>query len=232
MADGNHSFDPSRCTACGACEPVCLGEAVRLYGKLVTVREALELALEDRDFYRPEGGVTLSGGEPLMQADFCSELLQALKAEGIHTALDTCGCVGWDAFERILPATDLFLVDFKHADSAEHRRLTGQDNSVIVANLKRLSDAGAKINVRVPLVPGCNDSEKNLRAMGELLASLRIESVNVLRYHDLARSKYAALHLPDTMPDAGAPDDQAVQEALMVLRQQGRASKRTHPPVR
>ncbi len=217
LIEDKHVLERERCTACGACETVCLGGALRLYGKTITVAEGLDLALEDREYYEPGGGVTLSGGEPLLQADFCRDLLAGLKQAGVHTAVDTCGCVNWAAFEAVLPFTDLFLVDFKHADSATHRRLTGQGNELIVANLRRLSAAGADIEIRMPLIPGCNDSDENLRATGNLLAELNLCRVKVLPYHAMARSKYTALGLPDTMPTVDPPDRQTLNRALSLF---------------
>ncbi len=221
MKNGKHVFDRTRCRVCGKCETVCLGKALRFYGSQVTVEEALNLALEDRDFFGADGGVTLSGGEPLVQPEFCFELLTALKREGIDTAVDTCGCVGWEVLEKMLPVTDWFLVDFKHPDSATHKKLTGQGNELILANLRRLSEEGAWIEIRIPLVPGCNDSEPDLRAAGEILGKLRIERVKILPYHDMARSKYAALGMPDTLPDVVPPNDAALHRAVAILCEYG-----------
>jgi len=217
IADGKHEFDRAKCRVCGQCETVCLGGALRLYGKKITVEEALKLVLEDRDFFVPEGGVTLSGGEPLLQPEFCFELLSALKQQGIHTAVDTCGNVKWEILERMLPVTDLFLYDFKQADSAAHRRLTGQGNELILANLQRLSEVGARIEIRMPLIPGLNDAESDLRAAGKILGGLRLARVKILPYYALARSKYAAVGMDDTMPEVETPDDNALQRAVAIL---------------
>jgi len=221
LTDGKHEFDRTKCCVCGKCEAVCLGKALRFYGTRMTVEEALKLALEDRDFFGAEGGVTLSGGEPLVQPEFCFALLKALKQNGINTAIDTCCYVEWEVLAKMLPVTDWFLVDFKHADSAAHRKLTGQGNELILCNLRRLSDAGARIEIRIPLVPGCNDSEAELRAAGEILGKLRIEQIKVLPYHTMARSKYAALGVPDTMPQVEPPNDDAIHRAVAILRETG-----------
>ena len=119
IRSGKHEFSPALCKACGSCEPECPGGALKLYGRRTTVKEALRLALEDRSFYGESGGgVTLSGGEPLVQPEFTQAFLSALKENGIHTALDTCCFVPREALRAVLPVTDLFLVEFKHADSA------------------------------------------------------------------------------------------------------------------
>ena len=217
MVDGKHHFDREKCLNCGACETVCLGNALRFYGRRISVEDAVNLAIEDRDFFATEGGVTLSGGEPLLQAEFCCELLRRLKEEGVHTAVDTCACVRWEAIAKVLPFTDIFLVDFKHADNTEHQKLTGQGNELIIDNLQRLSNCGAKIEIRLPLIPSCNDSEKNLRDSGNFLGSLKLERIKVLPYHSMARSKYPALGMHDTMPDVPEQDEKALQQAIKIL---------------
>ncbi len=222
MRHGEHEFLPEKCNACGACEARCLGGALRLFGKRIGVGEAVGMLLEDRLFYQESGGgVTLSGGEPLLQGVFCREVLAEMKKEGIHTAVDTCGFVRWEAFERVLPLTDLFLFDVKHADSAGHRKLTGQGNELILENLRRLSGRNARIEIRMPLVPGCNDSPENIRRTGELLGSLSVEKVRLLRYNPLARSKYAALDMPDTLPAVEAVAEDRLQEIIRTLRKCG-----------
>lgn len=222
MDAGGHIFEREMCVACGACEGACLGEAMKLFGRTVTVDEAESIALEDRAFYdHSGGGVTVSGGEPLLQADFVRALFARLKGQGVHTAADTCGNVPWAAFESVLPFTDLFLFDVKHIDSAAHRALTGAGNERILDNLRRLSDAGARIEIRMPLVPGANDGTDTLERIGALLGGLNVETMRVLPYHALARSKYAALGKPDTMPDVPSPDDGAIARAVTALRAHG-----------
>ena len=221
-AGGRHVFEREMCVACGACEGACLGEAMKLFGRTVTVGEAEAIALEDRAFYdHSGGGVTVSGGEPLLQADFVRALFERLKEQGVHTAVDTCGNVPWAAFESVLPFTDLFLFDVKHIDSAAHRALTGAGNERILDNLRRLSDAGARIEIRMPLVPGANDGTDTLERIGALLGGLNVETMRVLPYHALARSKYAALGKPDTMPDVPSPDDGQIACAVSILRAHG-----------
>lgn len=221
MIEGRHVFHRGKCIACGVCESVCLGGALKLYGRAVSVGEAKAIALEDRAFFRSDGGVTLSGGEPLLQADFCFELLSELKREGIHTAVDTCGFVRWEAYEKILPVTDMFLFDIKHSDDAEHKRLAGQGNRLILANLSRLSSLGARIEVRMPLIPGLNDSEKNIHGTGVILGKLKTERMIILPYHSLARSKYVALGMTDTMPEADMPSADDVRHAVDIIRGHG-----------
>ncbi len=220
MRDGEHVFHADRCIACGKCDPGCLGSALKLYGRRMSVEEALELALEDQTFYQESGGgVTLSGGEPLMQPEFALEFLAQLKSGGINTALDTCCCVSQDVLAKTLPLVDLYLVDFKHADSEIHAELTGRRNEKIIGNLRFLSENGARIEIRIPFVPGCNDSDENMNATGKILAPLAgIQCVRLLPYHALARTKYSALGMADTMPHVEPPSDEQLEHAGSILR--------------
>ena len=219
---GGHIFKKEVCLTCGQCETECPGNAMKLYGKEVSVAEAFALALEDRDFYEESGGgVTVSGGEPLLQKEFVFELFKALKAEGIHTALDTCAFVSQSALAEMLSVTDLFLVDFKHADSFKHRQLTGVPNEVIKSNLKFLSDSGVFIEIRIPFVPGCNSDAENMEASGAFLGQLNVGKVKLLPYHALARNKYAALQMEDTMPRAETPSEKEMAQALDILKKYG-----------
>ena len=197
-------LDRERCVACGRCVDACLFDALVLYGRKVTPEEILPELLEDRLFYTQSGGgVTLSGGEPLLHPAFCAELFGLLQREGIPCAMDTCGEVPWSAFEAVLPVTELFLFDLKQMDPERHRRCTGVSNERILENLRRLSDTGKEIEIRMPLVPGFNDEEENLEAAGRFLAGLKpLRGVRLLPYHSFGRSKYHAIGHPDTMPDA------------------------------
>ena len=176
-----------------------------------TAEEAFKKAVRYKPYWKDNGGITVSGGEPLLQADFVWELFTELKRQGIHTAVDTCGNVSWKAFEKVLPVADMFLFDVKHIDSQAHKRLTGAGNERILENLRKLSDAGARIEIRMPLVPGCNDDEKTLAGIGEMLGKLRIERMKVLPYHSMGESKLAAL---GRLPHSYAVPDKAHMEAL------------------
>ncbi|MDE7063927.1 MAG: glycyl-radical enzyme activating protein [Desulfovibrionaceae bacterium] len=200
--DGSSSHhlerDP-RCRACGACVDVCPAGALSLTGRRMTVREVVDVVLQDSMFYRSSGGgVTLSGGEAALQPAFAAGILRECREEGIHTALETCGEVAPAALETLAPLTDLFLYDIKHMDDAAHTRLTGAGNSRILKNLDWLLGEGRKVQIRVPLVPGCNDDAANLEAIFALVKSLRarggaIIGVDVLPYHLYGLRKYAQL---------------------------------------
>ena len=200
LEKGAHHFDRARCIACGRCADGCLGNALTLYGKEYTVDEVLPLLLKDKEFYQNSGGgVTLSGGECLLQADFCAELLKGLKSHGVHTAVDTCGQVTKVALEKVLPYTDVFLYDVKAFDSGAHKRCTGQGNERILENLVWLSERGAAIEIRIPLVPDFNENE--MEGIGGFLSRLNgITKVRLLPYHNFAGSKYVGLGRENTLP--------------------------------
>ena len=219
MADGKHQLLMEKCTACGACETECLGNALKLYGRSIDLDEAVSIALEDADFYRESGGgVTVSGGEPLMQSRFTLAFLKALKEQGIHTALDTCLFVQQEHLKQALAVTDIFLVDFKHPDPARHKELTGQGNEKIKENLEFLAANGAKIAIRIPFVPGCNSAQEEVEAAGKYLSRFQLEEIRLLPYHALARSKYAALQMPDTMPQVQPPTAAELESAAGILK--------------
>ncbi len=220
IVDGQHVYDRNACTACGKCVDACLFDALELYGKSLTPDEAATVVLEDRTFYTESGGgVTVSGGEPLLQADFCVELFKIMKKEGIHTAVDTCGNVPWTAFESVLPLTDMFLYDFKHVDSNEHKRLTGCGNELIKANLLKLSQTGKPIEIRMPLIPELNMAESDLNSAGQFLEEINnITKVRLLAYHSMAHNKYAAIGSHDTLPDIPSPLPEELEKAAEILK--------------
>jgi pyruvate formate lyase activating enzyme len=163
--------------------------------------------------------VTLSGGECLCHADFCAELLRKLKAEGISTAVDTCGFVSRAAIDAVLPYTDVFLYDVKAIDPEVHERCTGHGNAEILENLKYLDSAGAKIEVRYPFVPHYNSEEAE--KIGEFLSGLKnLLGVRVLGYHKFAGSKYDSLDMENRLPE-DMPTDAELEKAKESIRKFG-----------
>jgi pyruvate formate lyase activating enzyme len=157
-----------------------------------------------------------------MQPGFLSALLRACRDQEIHTVVDTSGFANWNVFEQIRGDVDLFLFDLKHMDSIRHREVTGAPNEVILSNLRSLSERGHKIVVRIPLVPGINDDEKNLMESGKFLASLsHIESVELMGYHDIARAKYESLGREYALAGTQPPAETDMQNAAELLRSYG-----------
>lgn len=188
--------DEAACTACGRCEDVCLYGARKLMGREMPVSEVMEIIRRDKAYYiNSGGGVTLSGGEPLMQPDFTLALLQACQAEGIHTAMETCGYASWDTLSELLPYLDMIFYDMKLLDPVRHKEATGRDNALILDNLKRLNQVyGGEIIVRIPYVPGYNDDIKAQEEIYRYVGCLkRVKHIEVMPYHRLGEGKYTGL---------------------------------------
>ena len=195
-------FFADACLGCGRCgrrdqlsdADNCPTEALKVCGRTMDEEEILREALRDRLFYRDTGGITLSGGECLLQADFVAAVLARAKEAGLHTAIDTCGYVPWTAFEKTLEVCDLYLYDIKCLDPARHKTYTGVDNRLIQENLTRLTACGKEIWIRVPVIPGVNHSEEEMLALAQWLAPLpSIHHVTLMPYHTLGADKYPTL---------------------------------------
>ena len=190
------TYDSSRCTGCGLCVSVCPAEACRVIGTGMSAGDVLRRVLPDKPFFRRRGGVTISGGEPLFQADFVLELAGVLNENGIGVMLETCGCAPWEAIEPLLPLIDCFLYDWKITDPEAHRRWTGTDNRLIRKNLKTLHGHGANIVLRCPVIPGVNDTPSHFEGIARLLGDLPgIRRVDLLPYHALGNDKRLQLGL-------------------------------------
>jgi len=215
--------DPSACPACGACAEVCPSLAHEVVGRTWTVGAVLDEIEKDAPFFEGTcGGVTFSGGEPLDQPEFLEALLVECGRRGWHRALDTSGFAPWETLDRIRRHVDLFLFDLKHMDARKHRACTGVDNALILGNLRILADLGSPLQLRLPLIPGLNDDEANLRSTGLFAASLPgMRSIDVLPYHSAARGKYKKLGLAypaDRIPPANA---EMVSRAATILQNCG-----------
>ena len=177
--------DRSKCTGSGRCASVCYSEARAVAGRAMSVTDVMEIVERDRPFYEESGGgLTISGGEPLLQPYFTAALLRAAKARGIHTVLDTCGHASWKSLDRLRRDVDLFLYDVKLMDDARHRLFTGASNRRILENLRALAARGHDIVLRVPVVPGINDDDENLEAVRRFAASLpALAGLDLLPYH-------------------------------------------------
>ena len=183
-----------QCAGCGLCARECFAGALTLAGTDMDEERAMAEILTDLPYFRESrGGVTFSGGECMLQIDFLEAVCRLCHEAGIHTAIDTAGCVPWARFQRLLPYAPLFLYDVKAMDARVHRRLTGADNGLILENLEKLLSAGARVWVRVPCVPGGNDGE--LPAIAEWLRGKPVERVELLAYHRLGGGKRALLGL-------------------------------------
>lgn len=187
---------PDKCTLCGRCADICPTRAIEMSGRYYELDELLEIAEKERVFFdQSGGGVTISGGEPLLHADYLQILLKAFGERGIHRAVDTSGYCAQTQLLEVARHTDLFLFDLKLIDSDLHKKFTGVSNARILENLQALAASGAPISLRVPLIAGINDDDKNICEMADFVASLpgKKMQVHLLPYHGVASHKYAKL---------------------------------------
>ena len=186
-----HSFDRERCNGCGRCADACVYGALEAVGRCVSVNEVLEEVKKDTIFYENSGGgMTLSGGEPMLQADFAIELLREAKAAGLHTCIETCGFGNSEKYLEMLSLVDIFLYDYKESDTDKHKSYTGVSNDLILKNLEMLSEKGAHIVLRCPIIPSLNDRPEHLRAIAEVANRYSgIKEINVEPYHPLGAGK-------------------------------------------
>jgi pyruvate formate lyase activating enzyme len=218
-----HTYDRALCDRCGECVPACLYDALKIAGQQMTVEDVMREVRKDVRFYaRSGGGLTITGGEPMLQPDFTAALLHAAKAEGIHTCVETCGWASQSAYARVLPDVDLFLFDFKATEPDAHRRLTGADNALILANLDFLCTNGANILLRCPLIAGVNDSAAHLAgiaALGRRYPTLL--SIDVLPYHNIGNGKYARYGLMNPLPAVETTSEATKQDWVRQLHELG-----------
>ena len=221
--DGDRPIvDPLKCNLSGACVEACYAEARQIAGHRMTAADVMAEIERDISFYESSaGGVTFSGGEPLLQPDFLFALLQACRHAEIHAALDTSGFAKWETLDRVRSIVDLFLYDVKLMDPVKHRKYTLVFNTRILDNLRRLAGLGHRIIIRMPVIPGINDDAENLRATGALAAELGISRIDLLPYHAAATGKYERLHRTYRLPGLQTPSDEHLGEIARVLEGYG-----------
>ena len=192
---------------------ICYQES-ELFGKEYSVEELYSEIKKDQLFYDESGGgVTFSGGEPLNQNEFLTEILNKCRSEGIHTAVDTSGYAGRKLFERIYDLTDIFLFDLKIIDKELHRKFTGVSNKRILENLKNLTEKGNKVIIRIPLIPGVTDTEKNLSDLSDFLMTLEnIKKIDLLPYNEVAESKYKRFNKTSRLGNLKTQDEAKLNE--------------------
>lgn len=203
------------CDDCGACAEVCYADALYLCGKDYTAGGLTERLLQDKSYYDVSGGgVTISGGEPLMQIDFTERVLKNLKAHGVHTALDTTGYAAWEILERTVPYTDLYLYDLKHMDSKKHEATVKVPNELILENARKLAACGKKLQVRIPVIPQFNHDEENIRKTAEFCVQLgdAVTLIQLLPYHNWGVMKY--LRISDAPAMEAVPPSSEYMEQL------------------
>jgi len=216
-------IDRGRCNNCGKCAELCYSEAIMVLGQSMVVEVLVEHAKKDMVFYEQSGGgVTLSGGEPLVYPDFVGQLLQALKEEGINVGVDTCGHVPWQNFESVLAYVDFFLWDIKHMDSERHRELTGVSNELILRNARAVSERNIPLYIRFPVIPSYNDSEKNIKATCEMARGLSsLVEVHLLPLHHLGKARYDSLNRDYPIAHLSLIPDHVLEEMKQLVESYG-----------
>ena len=191
----------------------------KVIGRDVTVAEVMKTVEKDRQYYwRTGGGLTLSGGESLCQPEFATALLQAAQESGISTAMESMGCAKWETIEKLLPYLDQYLLDIKHMNPRKHKEFTGRSNELMIENAMKIAKSGmTELSIRVPVIPGFNDTEEELRQIAAYTATLpNVKRMHLLPYHRLGQDKYTGLNREYLMGDVKPPTNEHMEKLLKV----------------
>lgn len=212
--DGLFPVPRDLCDACDTCADFCLNSAREKAGQAYTQEELMKELEKDKMFYEESGGgITLSGGEVMTQdMDYLMGILKTCHKKGYSVNIDTCGHADYSRFERVLPYVDTFLYDIKHMDNDKHKELTGLGNELILSNLKKLNQAGAKIHLRIPLIEGLNTSDEDITDMAEFIKDLKIVKLSLLEYHSIGNSKYDRIDMEYQGKDYKAPTQERLKQ--------------------
>jgi pyruvate formate lyase activating enzyme len=216
-------IDREVCTVCGDCVEACPHDAMRITGKEMTVDEVFEVVERDIDFYRDSGGgITLSGGEVLLQPEFALALLKRCREAGLHTCVDTSGQGSTDGLMKLLPYVDLFYFDIKHLDPKVHQAQAGRSNEAILRNFAVVAESDVPLAVRVPVIPGFNDTSDAISDIAELVATHAPRAVvHLLPYHRYGQQKYEMLGLDYELAAAETPSQEFMQAARRIVESRG-----------
>ncbi len=219
--------DFSGCSFCGKCVQICPVEALEIIGREMTVDEVLEEVEKDRSFFHSSGGgVTLSGGEPLVQHEFAYELIRAFKKMHLHTAIETTGYAPFENAKKVLENVDLILYDLKHMDDAQHKKYVGVSNALILENARRIAKTKKDDMIfRMPLIGGVNADRENLKRLAGFAGELGVREVHLLPYHKYGEGKYKKLGVEYTF-EGYTPDDAEIEEDIRLLQSYGIQAKK------
>jgi pyruvate formate lyase activating enzyme len=216
------TIDRALCDNCAKCIAVCAPGALKIFGEEMTAAQVFREVIKDVDFFREsDGGVTVSGGEPLFQPDFVAALFRLCWDKGIHTCIETSACATVKALETVLEYTSLVLFDIKQADSAAHREWTGQPNEQIIRNLGIVVKKEIPVIIRIPMIPGVNDSEAELGKIASLAGLLKVRRVDLLPYHKFGMGKYQQLDRKYLLEDLNTQPDEQVKKARQLFISRG-----------
>lgn len=221
--DGQKIFDRAKCDLCGECVKACLYDALVFVSKTMAVSEVVDVVMKDADYYlNSGGGITFSGGEPMLQKEFVRAVAAETRAAGVHNALDTAANVEWDDLAYVLPVIDLVLLDIKTMDPQTHRAYTGVPNERILKNAMRLAQADVDMMVRIPVVPTVNDTEANMCETAEFIKGFpRLRKVELLPYHDLGVDKHASLGHTTEPVTFATPSPERMRELARCFEDRG-----------
>ncbi len=214
FTDGTHNVDLNKCIACGKCADICPTKSLEISGKEVSADDIVREAEKDLVFYKNSGGgVTVSGGEPLLQWKFTAEILRLCREKGIHTAIETSGFGSTDALENILKYCNIVLFDIKEADEARHKEFTGVSRAVIIRNLKLINESGTPFIIRMPIIPGLNDTDEHFAYARELVRDMEYcKNIEVMPYHSLDVYKYGQLKREYLLDGVKEPDKETADK--------------------
>ncbi len=221
---GKPLIDRKACDACGKCADVCSKDALKVVGREMTIDEVMAEVEKDKAFYRRSGGgMTVGGGEPLAQYRFAAALLEAAQHAYLHTALETSGHAPWSHLETVLKHVDLLQFDLKHLNPEKHKELTGQSNEMILGNLRKVLSVKAPqdVIIRIPVVPGCNDSVENISETARFILGLGFGQVELIPYHRLGVSKYAQYGMVYPLASCQPSPQDHLDELRGIVRESG-----------
>ena len=219
--DKNMTFNKKSLVDCQKYSDVCYSEALHTIGEEVTAQEVFSRISMDLPYYNnSSGGVTISGGEPLMQPEFCEELLTLLKKNNIHTAIETNLSLPWNLYEKVLPNLDLVYVDLKHMNELIHKNWIGSGNERVIENIKKLDSYGVEYILRTPIIPEFNNSEASIRSLSEFISKLKnLKQYEILPYHPLADSKFENLSITNPMQGVSAVDKNEINKLYEIINE-------------